>query len=233
MKDSYQYLIGSAIIVLVFTIAFSLFSPFSGDLSNPEYEEYLSIRDQSNCTRQNDSFCMNRSGCVHIYRACQIAQCGNEGIGWSVAPEDEKVCVIGDNGECKVDITEEYRNVSADRGRECGALDRYYETTRYICVKEITDTVNPFEKERGADKVVTTYFTEIDGNTYIMDSEEIPDLQPGHQYSIASLTQVGYCHGASKLIRATEIAGSCNGGSDCYGIPMGWTNGTREEVCQK
>lgn len=45
-----------------------------------EYQEYLQIRDYSDCTKGNDSICMG--GCVHTYRACQIQHCGSNGIGW-------------------------------------------------------------------------------------------------------------------------------------------------------
>jgi len=49
--------------------------------TNPEYHEYLSIRDYSNCTLGNDSICLH-AGCVHAYRQCQIEHCGSTGIGW-------------------------------------------------------------------------------------------------------------------------------------------------------
>ena len=49
--------------------------------SDPEYNEYLSIRDYSNCTKANDSVCCC-AGCIHTYRQCQINHCGSEGIGW-------------------------------------------------------------------------------------------------------------------------------------------------------
>jgi len=142
----------------------------------------------------------------------------------------DTVCVI-ENGKCVQDITEEYKSVSTDRGRECGAFDLYYETGRYICVKSIYDTNNSIYRERGADKIVETYFTEVDGNTYIWKSTEVTGLKANHLYSTTSLIQAGYCHGPSKLIRVTELNASCDGGSDCHGIPMGWVNGTRVEAC--
>jgi hypothetical protein len=43
--------------------------------TNPEYYEYVHIKEYSNCTRSNDTFCIERSGCVHAYDACQRDQC--------------------------------------------------------------------------------------------------------------------------------------------------------------
>jgi hypothetical protein len=144
---------------------------------------------------------------------------------------DNRVCVLGHDGTCAVDITADFKNASSDRGRDCDILDRYYETTRYICVKSVNETDVAAYRNRGATDIVETYFTEIDGNTYILDKGEIPDLKPGHLYNTVALTQAGYCRGPSKLIRVTEINASCDGGSDCHGIPMGWVNGSRVEAC--
>jgi hypothetical protein len=145
-------------------------------------------------------------------------------------PSRDQVCII-EEGKCSVDISAEFKNISSDAGRDCRADDRYYETTRYICVKSVNETDVTAYRNRGATDVVETYFTEIDGNTYLLDKGEIPDLKPGHLYSTVALTQAGYCRGPSKLVRVTEINTSCNGGSDCHGIPMGWVNGTRVEAC--
>jgi hypothetical protein len=145
----------------------------------------------------------------------------------------QKVCVIeaGGNGVCKVDITAEYANKSTDETRECAPWDIYYETTRYICVRDIKDTTNPHYLIRDGNEVITTWFTQIDGNTYIANSRDLPNIKINHLYYTVALTQAGYCHGPSKIISVKELAESCDGGSNCYGIPMGWINGSRKESC--
>ena len=71
------------IIILAIVVAI-MFALVAGALhSSPfddEQQEYLRIRDYSNCTKANDSECMG--GCVHTYRMCQFEHCGKEGIGW-------------------------------------------------------------------------------------------------------------------------------------------------------
>jgi len=43
---------------------------------NPEYREYISIRDASNCTQTNDTYCREMYKiCVHGYEYCQRLQC--------------------------------------------------------------------------------------------------------------------------------------------------------------
>ena len=71
------------IIILTIVVA-NMFALVVGALhSSPfddEHQEYLQIRNYSDCTKANDSACLG--GCVHTYRACQIENCGKEGIGW-------------------------------------------------------------------------------------------------------------------------------------------------------
>jgi hypothetical protein len=77
-------------IVIVLTLLICMFSTayivnFIAAAANSsplddEHQEYLQIRDYSNCTKANDSVCLG--GCVHTYRMCQIEHCGKEGIGW-------------------------------------------------------------------------------------------------------------------------------------------------------
>jgi len=43
---------------------------------NPEYKYYVSIRDTSNCTQMNDTYCREKYKiCVHGYASCQWKQC--------------------------------------------------------------------------------------------------------------------------------------------------------------
>ena len=133
-----------------------------------------------------------------------------------------------------IDITDEVTShyfMNTTDG-ECSATDKYYTTFRYICVKRITPTTNQNHIDRGADKIVTTYFTEIDGNTMIIDSQVTP-LSENHLYQTYQLTQAGYCRGPSLITSAVDMGiGSCDGSSNCHGYPMGWVNGTRIEVCE-
>ena len=76
-------LIITTLVIIVLTIAVATMftivaravhsSPF-----DDEHQEYLRIRDYSNCTKANDSACLG--GCVHTYRMCQIEHCGKERI---------------------------------------------------------------------------------------------------------------------------------------------------------
>jgi len=152
------------------------------------------------------------------------------GILFSGLSDSNVVCVLDEKGNCKIDITEEFRNRGVDSGRECGKNDRYYEIQRYICVKNITLTEDPYHIERGANTKAETYFTAIDGNSYIYNSNDII-LKENHLYSTISLIQVGYCHGPNKIIEVKEICDSCNECSDSpNGIPMGYCPNVRVGV---
>lgn len=137
-----------------------------------------------------------------------------------------KVCIIDpDTGACMIDITDEAREAYSPgfESRECGPHDRYYDLTRYICIREINNATNPNHIARGADKELVTYFTRVDGNTYIYDSKTFPNLQVNHSYYIVQLIQVGYCHGPSKIKEAREYQSLCNGSSTSPdGIPLGY-----------
>ncbi len=124
--------------------------------------------------------------------------------------ESPQYCILDNNGKCVKDITNEVMNMDTDRSRDCNSHDRYSEYGREICIKNITPTNNTIYIERGADSELTTYFTQIDGNKYIYNSHDLPDLQKNHQYAIVELIQDGYCHGPSKLIRAIEINSYCD-----------------------
>ena len=75
---------GLIITILVIIVLTTMFTLVAGALySSPfddVHQEYLQIRDYSDCTKANDSACLG--GCVHTYRMCQIEHCGKEGIGW-------------------------------------------------------------------------------------------------------------------------------------------------------
>lgn len=69
---------GITIGVLLFVLAVNLVVNHVTDAvipHNPEYEYYIHIRDASNCTQMNDTYCINRGGCVHAYEHCQRLQC--------------------------------------------------------------------------------------------------------------------------------------------------------------
>jgi hypothetical protein len=68
------------IAALLFSILISaaILSFFQGALaseSDEEYRYYVDIRDTSNCTKENDTYCTSRGGCVHMYGQCQRQQC--------------------------------------------------------------------------------------------------------------------------------------------------------------
>ena len=69
-------------VIIISTIAPDVVQTIFGVDTYSEYHEYLSIRDYSNCTKENDTACTERSGCVHMYRQCQIDHCGSKGVGW-------------------------------------------------------------------------------------------------------------------------------------------------------
>ena len=80
---SFTDMIITVIIAVILCIAFGqLVSYVQGIVFHipDEHEEYLQIRDYSNCTKGNDTACIG--GCVHTYRMCQIEHCGSTGIGW-------------------------------------------------------------------------------------------------------------------------------------------------------
>ena len=73
--------VGIVLFFLVINVAsYFVTNPFISPGVGDEYQEYLEIRDYSNCTKANDSVCLG--GCVHTYRKCQIDHCGSAGIGW-------------------------------------------------------------------------------------------------------------------------------------------------------
>jgi hypothetical protein len=90
MNDSMRFLLaglilfGSATVTLLISLALieQGLSLIQIGEEQPEYYEYISIRDYSNCTKENDELCKLRGSCVHYYRQCQIDACGSEGIGW-------------------------------------------------------------------------------------------------------------------------------------------------------
>lgn len=60
-------------VILAFVVAGSVLANLTD--TNPEYHQYVHIRDFSNCTMSNDTYCTGRSGCVHAYDACQRDRC--------------------------------------------------------------------------------------------------------------------------------------------------------------
>lgn len=42
---------------------------------DPEYQRYLNIKNTSECTLTNDTYCHDRSICIHAYEYCQRQQC--------------------------------------------------------------------------------------------------------------------------------------------------------------
>lgn len=85
IKSALVFLGTAVLVALVVVIGlsslFSIIQSAIGIDTNPEYHEYVAIRDYSNCTQMNDSICLH-AGCVHAYRQCQIEHCGSTGIGW-------------------------------------------------------------------------------------------------------------------------------------------------------
>ena len=66
-------LIVSLAVILAFVVANIIFVNVTD--TNPEYHQYVHIRDFSNCTMSNDTYCIGRAGCVHAYDACQRDRC--------------------------------------------------------------------------------------------------------------------------------------------------------------
>jgi len=146
-------------------------------------------------------------------------------------PAVGRVCIVDEKGNCIVDITKQYQNRTSDVDRECTQDDEYFQTTRYICVRSSYSTWDPVFLARGGNEELTTYFTEIDGNTYILNARDV-QLQDDHEYLITALEQKGYCIGPGKIIGAEELNSSCDGRSTCHGIPMGFPGGNATvEVC--
>jgi len=72
----------TAVVVLSLVLGYVIFPAIydsvtrAVDHTNDEYEYYVGIRDFSNCTKENDTYCVGKGGCVHAYEACQLRQCG-------------------------------------------------------------------------------------------------------------------------------------------------------------
>lgn len=76
-----MWFITLVITLMMIAIAFPYITHFIDVITNPphepdEYEIYVYYRDINDCTKANDSYCLNRSGCVHAYSYCQHEQCG-------------------------------------------------------------------------------------------------------------------------------------------------------------
>ena len=68
-------LIVAVVIGAVIIIAPLVYNVVSPEI-NPEYIEYIHIRDASNCTKANDTYCREMYKiCIHGYEYCQRQQC--------------------------------------------------------------------------------------------------------------------------------------------------------------
>jgi exo-beta-1,3-glucanase (GH17 family) len=48
------------------------------NVPNPDYDQYINIRDFSNCTVGNDTYCKEKYHiCIHAYEYCQREQCSD------------------------------------------------------------------------------------------------------------------------------------------------------------
>lgn len=69
----------AAALIISIVISAAVLSFVQGALApeenNPEYKYYIGIRDTNDCTKENDTYCINRGGCVHMYGQCQRRQC--------------------------------------------------------------------------------------------------------------------------------------------------------------
>jgi hypothetical protein len=66
----------TVILIIIFLGANLVMSITRNDAGEIEYQHYVNIRDASNCTKANDTFCKEEfSICIHGYESCQRTRC--------------------------------------------------------------------------------------------------------------------------------------------------------------